>query len=79
MTDLSMAWIDYKKAYDMVPHSWILKCLEMVRGAKNMITIISNSMANRKMVLTSGGTDSGRWTSEEEFSKETPYHHSCLF
>ena len=20
-----MAWIDYKKAYDMVPHSWILK------------------------------------------------------
>ena len=44
--DLSMAWIDHKKAYDMVPHSWILKCLEMVRGAKNMITIVSNSMAN---------------------------------
>ena len=55
MTNLSMAWIDYKKAYDMVPHSWILKCLEMVRGAKNMITIISNSMANWEMVLTSGG------------------------
>ena len=30
LTNLSMAWIDYKKAYDMVPHSWILKCLEMV-------------------------------------------------
>ena len=60
MTNLSIAWIDYKKAYDMVPHSWILKCLEMVRGAKNMITIISNSMANRKMVLTSGGTDLGQ-------------------
>ena len=25
LTNLSMAWIDYKKAYDMVPHSWILK------------------------------------------------------
>ena len=46
MTNLSMAWIDYKKAYDSVPHSWILKCLEIVRGAKNMITVISNSMAN---------------------------------
>ena len=57
MTNLSMAWIDCKKAYDMVPHSWILKCLEMVRGGKNMITVISNSMANWKMVLTSGGTD----------------------
>ena len=60
MTNLSMAWTDYKKAYDMVPHSWILKWLEMVRGAKNMITIISNSMANWKMVLTSGGTDLGQ-------------------
>ena len=56
----SMAWIDYKKAYDMVPHSRILKCLEMVRGAKNMITIISNSMMNWKTVLTSGETDLGQ-------------------
>ena len=23
MTNLCLAWIDYKKAYDMVPHSWI--------------------------------------------------------
>ena len=23
-TNLGMAWIDYKKAYDMVSHSWIL-------------------------------------------------------
>ena len=22
---LSMVWIDYRKAHDMVPHSWILK------------------------------------------------------
>ena len=60
LTNLSMTWIDYKKAYDMVPHSRILKCLEMVRGAKNMITIISNSMMNWKTVLTSGGTDLGQ-------------------
>ena len=24
---LSMAWIDYRKAYDMLPHSWILETL----------------------------------------------------
>ena len=23
--ELSMVWIDYRKAHDMVPHSWILK------------------------------------------------------
>ena len=29
--NLSMAWIDYRKAYDSVPHSWILKTLQMYR------------------------------------------------
>ena len=24
-TNLNMAWTDYKKAYNMVPHSWILE------------------------------------------------------
>ena len=24
--NLAIAWIDYKKAYDMVPHSWIKEC-----------------------------------------------------
>jgi len=38
-----MAWIDYKKAYDMVPHSWMLKWLEMVGVPKNMISIISHA------------------------------------
>ena len=27
--NLSTAWIDYKKAFDSVPHSWIIKCLQM--------------------------------------------------
>ena len=48
LTNLSMAWIDYKKAYDMLPHSWVLKCLEMAGAAKNMISLISNSMVSWK-------------------------------
>ena len=55
-----MAWIDYKKAYDMVPHSWVLKCLEMVGAAKNIVSIISSNMLNWKTVLTSGGTVLGQ-------------------
>ena len=43
---MSITWIDDKKAYDMVRPSWILKCLEMVGAAKNMISIISNSVVN---------------------------------
>ena len=28
--------IDYKKAYDMVPHPWILECLRLFGAAKNI-------------------------------------------
>ena len=29
--NLAMAWVDYKKAYDMVPHSWIVQSLKSHR------------------------------------------------
>ena len=48
-----MGWIDYRKAYDMVPHSWILECARMVGIAQNIINLIVNSMANWKIALTS--------------------------
>ena len=31
-----MAWIDYRKAYDFVPHNWILECLDMLGIADNV-------------------------------------------
>ena len=30
-TNLGIAWTDYKKTYDMIPHSWILESLELVQ------------------------------------------------
>ena len=35
--NLSMAWIDYRKAYDSVPHEWILKTLQMYRFNEKLI------------------------------------------
>ena len=32
---LAMAWIDYKNAYDMVPHSWIMECLDLFGVTEN--------------------------------------------
>ena len=34
--NLAMAWVDYKKAFDMVPHSWIIESLKMARVAGNI-------------------------------------------
>lgn len=32
--NLSMAWVDYRKAFDMVPHRWIRDMLKAVRAPK---------------------------------------------
>ena len=34
--NLGMAWIDYKETYDMVPHSWIIECLDLFGVAENI-------------------------------------------
>ena len=54
MTNLCLAWIDCKKAYDMVPHSWIIQCLQMFKISKNMERLIANSMNSLKVKLTAG-------------------------
>ena len=50
-----MAWIDYKKAYDMVPQSWIIDCLEMYKISNEVIKFIKNTMKNCRVELTTGG------------------------
>ena len=42
-TNLAMTWIDYRKAYDFVPHSWILECLDMLGIADNAMETLLNS------------------------------------
>ena len=51
---LSMAWIDYKKTYDLVPQSWIIDCLIMYKISGLVIKFIKNTMENCRVELTSG-------------------------
>ena len=55
-TNLSMAWIDYKKAFNMILHSWLIECLEIYGAEKNTIRFPKNTMPNWKTILTSSGT-----------------------
>ena len=43
MKNVSMAWVDYKKAYDMVPHSWIQECMDIPGVADNINRILVES------------------------------------
>ena len=61
--NLSTAWIDYKKAFDSVHHSWILKCLQMYKIHPVLITFIEESMSqwktNMTLVHKEGGLETG--------------------
>ena len=43
-----MAWVDYKKAYDMMPHSWITESLKMAQVAENITNFLQKSVVNWK-------------------------------
>ena len=56
--NLAMTWIDYKKAYDMVPQSWMINCLKMYKISHEIIDFIkkkNKNMKNWRVELTAGG------------------------
>ena len=54
-----MAWTDFRKAYDMVPHSWTIKSFELVGAAKNIENLLNETMKNWKTNLICSHTDLG--------------------
>ena len=56
ITCLSLMW----KAYDMIPHSWLKKCLDMFSIAENIKTLIKNSMEQWRTDLMVNGEKLGR-------------------
>ena len=50
-----MAWIDYKKAYDMVSQSWIINCFKMYKISNEVIKFIEKTMKTWRWELTWGG------------------------
>ena len=52
-----MVWINYKKAYDFVPHSWINDCMELFGIASNVRNFLDMSMERWKLSLTCNDED----------------------
>ena len=44
--------IDYKKAHDMVPQSWIIDCFKMYKIFGEVIKFVKNTMENWRVELT---------------------------
>ena len=56
---LVMAWVYYKKASDMVPHSSIIEYLGLFGVAENIKSLLVNSMEKEKVMLCSENSDPG--------------------
>ena len=52
LTPLAIAWIDYRKGYDIVPHSWIQKCMKVFGVAVNVRSSVNASMKQWNTELT---------------------------
>ena len=51
---LHMCFIDYKKAYDKVPHSWILESMKMCGIAPNIVSLFQTSLSQSRVSLFHG-------------------------
>ena len=60
--NLSMVWIDYRKVCDMVPHSWIIDCLETVGINEKIQRLVAASMKSWRVELISGEENLGEKT-----------------
>ncbi|KAG6459255.1 hypothetical protein O3G_MSEX011287 [Manduca sexta] len=49
--NLSAAWIDYKKAYDSVPHTWLLRVLNLYKVGTNLCNLLGSCMGQWTTVL----------------------------
>ena len=50
-----MAWVNYKKVYDMESHSWLLNVVEMMGVADNVRSLLEAGMRNWKTELSADG------------------------
>ena len=49
--NLVAIWLDYKKAYDSVPHEWIIEALRLAKVPDRIITAIANIIKAWKIEL----------------------------
>ena len=54
-----MARIDYNKAYDMVPHSWVIDCLEIEGINEKIRILLAESTRSWPVELISGEENLG--------------------
>ena len=78
--NLSVAWIDYKKAYDMVPHKWLHTALKSIRAPKQVrrtVRRLATKWETSITLKTVCGSKTEKIKLQRGLFQETPSHHYC--
>ena len=67
--NLTTVWLDYKKAFDSVPHSWIVESLKLAGVPDKIINAITVLMTKWKAKMLIYGENSNLETDEIEYNK----------
>ena len=43
-----MAWVDFRKVYNLVSHAWMIKALKLIELASNAIALLKSAMIDGK-------------------------------
>lgn len=70
-----MCWIDYRKAFDIIPYYWLLKCLDMFKVALNVKGFIARSVISWQADLMAGNVHLGNVKIKRLFFKMIVYRH----
>ena len=73
--NLAMTWIDYKKANDMVPQSWIINYLKMFKISDEIMNLIKRTVKTWRIELTAWEKSLAEARSREVYFREMHYHH----
>ena len=57
--NLNMDWVDFREAYEMVSHAWMIRGLQLVAPALNVIALTKSTMIDWKIELVSGDISLG--------------------
>ena len=50
-TNLNVAWVDFRKTYDIVPHAWKIKALKLIDAKPKAIALLSSTIIDWKTEL----------------------------
>lgn len=62
--NLSICWVDYRKAFDSVPHSWIKTSLQLIGTNHQLVRFLESAMKNWETRMTIFGEEGEITTSQ---------------